>query len=396
MVNITNFLQTFVIIWGGGTLINKGFPLNNFIYLITLLSLWLLTYILVINKSVGHFKRSLFVILTATVLLTLKTKSLMIFFVFFELRVIPITLIIFLFGYQPEKLQAAIALLLYTVVSSLPLLLFVLYCELSFISAVLSLPITLRFIVKTPMYILHTWLPKAHVEAPIGGSIVLAGVLLKLGSYGLLIFLPFVKLNVLLIFYLSISLLGSAVCSIICFRSGDLKLLIAYSSVVHIGVVTLGFISGREIGLTCGLIIVIGHGLSSPFLFAHAYWIYTCSLSRLIINNSSPNPLLMVRIFGLVTLNIGVPPRLNVWAEVFLSNSLLSFMRSSLPLFITILFLGGAYNFFLYTSCIHGKFPMYFKSIEPMHQFSIYQVVFYGYSAFFCLDFFHVYFYYYD
>ena len=100
---------------------------------------------------------------------------------------------------------------------------------------------------------------------------VLAGVLLKLGSYGLLIFLPYIKLNALIIFYLRMSLLGSAVCSIICIRSGDLKLLIAYSSVVHIGVVTLGFISGREVGLTCGLIMVLGHGLSSPFLFALAY-----------------------------------------------------------------------------------------------------------------------------
>lgn len=141
---------------------------------------------------------------------------------------------------------------------------------------------------------------------------VLAGVLLKLGSYGFLIFIPFLKLNVLLTFYLTISMLGSVVCSIICFRSRDLKLLIAYSSVVHIGVVTLGIISCRELGLSCGLIIVLGHGLRSPFLFALAFSIYSSSYSRIIINNSRTNPLLIARMFGLVSLNMGVPPSLNV------------------------------------------------------------------------------------
>ena len=100
---------------------------------------------------------------------------------------------------------------------------------------------------------------------------VLAGVMLKLGSYGLLLFLPYVLKNTLSIFYIRIALVGSPIACLICLRQGDLKLLIAYSSVVHIGVVTLGFIRGREIGYTCGLIMVFRHGLTSPFLFAFSY-----------------------------------------------------------------------------------------------------------------------------
>ena len=115
---------------------------------------------------------------------------------------------------------------------------------------------------------------------------MLAGVLLKLGSYGLLLFLPNVKLNTLLIGYFCFSLIGSIVCSFICLRQGDLKLLVAYSSVVHMGVVTLGFIRARELGYTCGVIMVFAHGLSSPFLFAYAYWLYLDSHSRLIVNNN--------------------------------------------------------------------------------------------------------------
>lgn len=100
---------------------------------------------------------------------------------------------------------------------------------------------------------------------------VLAGVLLKLGSYGLLLFLPFVKLNYILSFYLRISLLGSLISSLICLRQGDLKLLIAYSSVVHMGVVTVGFISGSELGYSSGIMMILIHGLCSPMIFAFSF-----------------------------------------------------------------------------------------------------------------------------
>ena len=118
---------------------------------------------------------------------------------------------------------------------------------------------------------------------------VLAGVLLKLGSYGLLLFIPsIVKLNSLLILYFGVTLLGCSVCALICLRQGDLKILVAYSSVVHIGVVNIGIISGTESGYTCALLMVISHGLCSPFLFAFANWLYRSSHSRLIVNNASP------------------------------------------------------------------------------------------------------------
>lgn len=100
---------------------------------------------------------------------------------------------------------------------------------------------------------------------------VLAGVLLKLGTYGLLLFLPMIVHNYLLTFYLGMSLIGSSVRALICLRQGDIKVLIAYSSVVHIGVVNLGLIRGTEMGYSCGLIIVLSHGLCSPFIFAFAY-----------------------------------------------------------------------------------------------------------------------------
>ena len=93
-----------------------------------------------------------------SVILCLKTKAILLFYVFFEFSVVPITLIVFLYGYQPEKLQACLSLLLYTVVSRLPLLIYLLYNESQtfIMSAILTVPVTLGFMVKTPMYLLHT------------------------------------------------------------------------------------------------------------------------------------------------------------------------------------------------------------------------------------------------
>ena len=393
MINITNSILALAISYGGCMMLNKSNPFGNFVYLLTLLTLWVLANTVWVNKCFIGTIISLNVILSTCVCLSVKTKSLLIFYILFELSIIPITLIVFLYGYQPEKLQASLALLLYTVVRRLPLLLFIIFKELTiFKSAIMTIPVTLSFMVKTPMYLLHTWLPKAHVEAPVGGSMVLAGVLLKLGSYGLLIFLPYIKLNNIVIVYLRTSLLGSLLRAIMCLRQGDIKLIIAYSSVVHISVVSLGFIRGSEIGYVCGLIMVLSHGLCSPFMFALAFWLYENSHSRLLMNNNRPWPVIILRLGCLITLNIRVPPRLSVWAEVFMTIRTLNLIRSALPLIISLFFLNALYNLSLYTGCAHRKFRIANKTVESANLFPLIQVIFLGYSSICCLDFFHLYF----
>ena len=141
---------------------------------------------------------------------------------------------------------------------------------------------------------------------------ILAGVLLKLGSYGLVLFLPFIHFNICLSFYLSMALVGSIVTSLICLRQGDLKLLIAYSSVVHMGVVTIGFMRGTETGYSCAIMMVVAHGLCSPFLFSFAHWIYETSHSRLILNNSNSWPIRKGVFMILISANMGLPPGLGL------------------------------------------------------------------------------------
>ena len=147
----------------------------------------------------------------------------------------------------------------------------------------------------------------------------LAGILLKMGSYGLFLFLPYIKLNFLYTLYTRLALIGSVVCALICIRQSDMKLLIAYSSVVHMGVVTLGLTRGTEMGYGCRFVMVIAHGLCSPFLFVFSYVLYQCSHSRLFLNISRTVPIQTGCFMGLISLNMRVPPTLRLWAEVIIT-----------------------------------------------------------------------------
>lgn len=148
-------------------------------------------------------------------------------FISYEFSLLPMSFIILLFGYQPEKISATLWFLVYLAVSGLPLFFWVVKEEgslvtgFSFLPAKLCFLVSLSFMFKTPLYTLHLWLPKAHVEAPLIGSIFLSGILLKMGGYGILILRPFITSHFCIFVYLSLT--GSLICAVICFRCWDLK-----------------------------------------------------------------------------------------------------------------------------------------------------------------------------
>ena len=371
-------------------LVNKNFLKLSLV----VLRFWVFQYMLVSNKigKSSLFSLFCFLLLFVVIIFFVCQKGVT-FYVFFELRLIPTLMIVFFFGYQPEKLQARIYLLLYTVFSSLPLLLvfirnslFISHIDHSHILWYVTI-MTLGFRVKTPLYIVHVWLPKAHVEAPLAGSIVLAGVLLKLGRYGFLLFCPLFS-NLILIIYVFLSIVGAIYCSLICLRNYDIKRLIAYRSVVHIGVVTIGVVRGLEIGYKCAIMIVIAHGVCSPFLFSLAYYLYSSSHSRVISCNkgSISFPMAIFFCFIFFAVNMGVPPSVNLWRELFIFITLIEFMKYSTYFLFIIAFLGVIYNLFLYVRVRQSKESFYLKLDSFIWPFL--NSIFLSFSLFVMVNFF--------
>ena len=185
------------------------------------------------------------------------------------------------------------------------------------------------FMVKTPLYFVHLWLPKAHVEAPVAGSMILAGLMLKLGGYGMVrICMVYQFVNAKLSCVIRrVAIWGGVLCGIICLRQTDMKALIAYRSVTHMGVVVGGIIRNTVWGWQGVLLIMIAHGLVSSRIFAGANILYQVFSSRRLFFIKG-----VIRVIPLISLvwffslraNIGVPPTINLEGEIILTARIIS------------------------------------------------------------------------
>ena len=305
--------------------------------------------------------------------LAFSISNIILFYVFFEASLLPTLLLIIGWGYQPERLQAGRYIILYTVAASLPLFLIMIWwCSATGtnemliqkiimyrVSPIMVIFILGAFLVKLPIYSVHLWLPKAHVEAPLVGSIILAGILLKLGGYGIYLMRSSFSLrkNIRIIILVAVSVWGGLLATFICLRQIDVKALVAYRSVGHIGIVSSGFILDSYWGFTRALITILAHGFSRSALFCLAYFTYSKSHTRNIPYISGLlqlYPILRFWWFLFCCINMAAPPTLNLVGELLISVALWQ-RRGYLGIVIgLIVFFSAAYNMYLYTNINHG------------------------------------------
>nr|YP_009312499.1 NADH dehydrogenase subunit 4 [Tuberoschistura baenzigeri]BAV72078.1 NADH dehydrogenase subunit 4 [Tuberoschistura baenzigeri] len=382
--------------WSSSSLYLATDPLSTPLLVLTC---WLLPLMILASQNhVYHEpinRQRLYITLLASLqtflIMAFGATEIMMFYIMFEATLIPTLIIITRWGNQTERLNAGTYFLFYTLAGSLPLLVALLLLQqttgtLSLLILQYSQPLTLNtwshniwwagcliaFLVKLPLYGVHLWLPKAHVEAPVAGSMVLAAVLLKLGGYGMMRMMVMLDpLSKELAYpFIILALWGIIMTGSICLRQTDLKSLIAYSSVSHMGLVAGGILIQTPWGYTGAIILMVAHGLVSSALFCLANTTYERTHSRTMLLARGLQvifPLTAAWWFIANLANLALPPLPNLMGELMIITSLFNWSPWTIVLTGVGTLITAGYSLYMFLMTQRGPTPHHIKGLTPFH-----------------------------
>ena len=369
--------------WLNWSYIFFNFRINYYSIGLIIIIIWIFI-IIIINLNIEEHKNfCIFInlLLLVSIYIIFFSINLLLFYFIFELRLLLIFYIIIKWGYGEFRFNSSFYLIFYTLIYSLPLL-YLLYNLLNlfnrlnfYILEILNifyinnfkfLYIIISFFVKIPIYIVHGWLLKAHVEASFFRSIILASIILKLGRYGILRIIYIIKFifKKFYIYFIIINLFGILILRIICIYQIDIKLIVAISSVVHIGIILIRIILIIKLGIHGRYYIIISHGFISSKLFYFINLIYRKTNSRLIfINKGIINflPSVILIWFIICFCNSGSPFSLNLIREILLLIRLILWFKYLFIFLIIYCLLSFIYSIYLFRFVQHGKIYINFK-----------------------------------
>uniref|UniRef100_R4IK50 NADH-ubiquinone oxidoreductase chain 4 n=2 Tax=Osteochilus salsburyi TaxID=369660 RepID=R4IK50_9TELE len=383
----------------GWTSLNMYMATDQLSTPLLVLTCWLLP--LMILASQNHInsepisRQRLYIMLLTSLqtflIMAFSATEIIMFYIMFEATLIPTLIIITRWGNQTERLNAGVYFLFYTLLGSLPLLVALLLLQqstgtLSMLVMQYTQPLQLSswghmvwwtgcliaFLVKMPLYGIHLWLPKAHVEAPVAGSMVLAAVLLKLGGYGMMRMMVMLDpLSKELAYpFIILALWGIIMTGLICLRQTDLKSLIAYSSVSHMGLVAGGILTQTPWGFSGAIILMIAHGLVSSALFCLANTTYERTHSRTMILARGLQvvfPLTAVWWFIANLANLALPPLPNLMGELMIITTMFNWSPWTILLTGLGTLITASYSLYLFLMSQRGPTPKHIMELQPPH-----------------------------